>query len=144
VPELATALGLPAEALVRTVDRWNDDVASGADADFARGRSAYDVWSGDSAARSRPESTLGPIDAPPYFAVEVRSGTLGTSGGPTTDVDGRVLDPRSAPIAGLFAAGNVMAAPTGGMAYGGAGGTLGPIITFARRAGVAAAVGDDR
>ena len=33
--------------------------------------------------------------------------------------------------------GNVAAAPTG-MVYGGAGGTLGPIITFAYRAGVAA------
>jgi succinate dehydrogenase/fumarate reductase flavoprotein subunit len=137
VADLAVALGLPADALVATVERWNDSVAAGDDGDFARGRSAYDVWSGDSAARGRPESTLGPIDAPPYFAVQVRSGTLGTSGGATTDVDGRVLDAHGEPIGGLFAAGNVMAAPTA-MAYGGAGGTLGPIITFARRAGTAA------
>ena len=36
------------------------------------------------------------------------------------DFDGR-------PIAGLYAAGNAMAAPTG-MVYGGAGGTIGPAI----------------
>ena len=72
----------------------------------------------------------------------MRSGTLGTSGGPRTDLHGRVLDTRGQAIPGLFAAGNVAAAPTG-MVYGGAGGTLGPIITFAYRAGMAASRLDD-
>jgi 3-oxosteroid 1-dehydrogenase len=140
VQDLAARLGMPADALGATVERWNVAVVAGADDDFARGGSAYDLWSGDAASRGHVESTLGPVDSPPFYAVEVRSGTLGTSGGPQTDVDGRVLDPRGDRIPGLFAAGNVMAAPTG-MAYGGAGGTLGPIITFARRAGAAAAGG---
>ncbi len=135
--ELAAAIGVPADALTQTVARWNANVESGDDPDFHRGRSAYDVWSGDAAARPRVQATLGPIDEPPYYAVQVRSGTLGTSGGPRTDLQGRVLDTRGQVIAGLFAAGNVAAAPTG-MAYGGAGGTLGPIITFAYRAGMAA------
>jgi 3-oxosteroid 1-dehydrogenase len=135
--ELAVAIGVPADALTQTVTRWNANVESGDDPDFHRGRSAYDLWSGDAAARPRVGSTLGPIDEPPYYAVQVRSGTLGTSGGPRTDLQGRVLDTRGQVIPGLFAAGNVAAAPTG-MAYGGAGGTLGPIITFAYRAGMAA------
>jgi 3-oxosteroid 1-dehydrogenase len=135
--ELAAAIGVPADGLTATVTRWNANVESGDDPDFHRGRSAYDLWSGDAAARGRAGSTLGPIDKPPYYAVEVRSGTLGTSGGPRTDLHGRVLDTRGQVIQGLFAAGNVAAAPTG-MAYGGAGGTLGPIITFAYRAGTAA------
>jgi 3-oxosteroid 1-dehydrogenase len=135
--ELAAAIGVPADALTQTVTRWNANVESGDDPDFHRGRSAYDLWSGDAAARPRVGSTLGPIDEPPYYAVRVRSGTLGTSGGPRTDLQGRVLDTRGQVIPGLFAAGNVAAAPTG-MAYGGAGGTLGPIITFAYRAGMAA------
>jgi succinate dehydrogenase/fumarate reductase flavoprotein subunit len=135
--ELAEAVGIPARQLARTVERWNQCAAAGEDPDFGRGRSAYDRWSGDAAVRGEAASTLGPIDTAPFFAVEVRSGTLGTSGGPRTDIDGHVLDTRARPIPGLCAAGNVMAAPTG-MAYGGAGGTLGPIITFARRAGAAA------
>ena len=135
--ELAAAIGVPADPLTQTVTRWNANVESGDDPDFHRGRSAYDLWSGDAAARPRVQATLGPIDEPPYYAVQVRSGTLGTSGGPRTDLQGRVLDTRGQVIAGLFAAGNVAAAPTG-MAYGGAGGTLGPIITFAYRAGMAA------
>jgi 3-oxosteroid 1-dehydrogenase len=135
--ELAVAIGVSADTLTQTVTRWNANVESGDDPDFHRGRSAYDLWSGDAAARPRVRSTLGPIDEPPYYAVQVRSGTLGTSGGPRTDLQGRVLDTRGQVIPGLFAAGNVAAAPTG-MAYGGAGGTLGPIITFAYRAGMAA------
>ena len=134
---LAAAIGAPADALTETVTRWNSNVESGDDPDFHRGRSAYDLWSGDAAARGRVDATLGLIDKPPYYAVEVRSGTLGTSGGPRTDLHGRVLDTRGRVIPGLFAAGNVSAAPTG-MVYGGAGGTLGPIITFAYLAGVAA------
>jgi 3-oxosteroid 1-dehydrogenase len=134
---LAAAIGAPGEALTETITRWNSNVESGDDPDYHRGRSAYDLWSGDAAARGRVDSTLGPINKPPYYAIEVRSGTLGTSGGPRTDLDGRVLDTRGEVIPGLFAAGNVAAAPTG-MVYGGAGGTLGPIITFAYRAGVAA------
>jgi 3-oxosteroid 1-dehydrogenase len=134
---LAAAIGAPPGTLKGTVTRWNANVESGDDPDFHRGRSAYDLWSGDAAARGRVESTLGPIDTPPYYAIEVRSGTLGTSGGPRTDLQGRVLGTRGEVIPGLFAAGNVAAAPTG-MVYGGAGGTLGPIITFAYRAGAAA------
>jgi succinate dehydrogenase/fumarate reductase flavoprotein subunit len=134
---LAAAIGAPAEALTETVTRWNSNVESGDDQDFHRGRSAYDLWSGDAAARGTVDSTLGPIDKPPYYAIEVRSGTLGTSGGARADLHGRVLDTRGKVIPGLFAAGNVAAAPTG-MVYGGAGGTLGPIITFACRAGMAA------
>lgn len=60
----------------------------------------------------------------------------------TTLLHGRVLDTRGKVIPGLFAAGNVAAAPTG-MVYGGAGGTFGPIITFACRAGMAASRPDD-
>ena len=72
--------------------------------------------------------------------MQVESGTLGTSGGPRTDTSGRVLDTHAEPIPGLYAAGNVAAAPTA-MAYGGAGGTLGPILVFGRLAGLAAATG---
>jgi len=134
---LAAAIGAPADVLTATVTRWNSNVESGDDPDFHRGRSAYDLWSGDAAARGAVDSTLGPINKPPYYAIEVRSGTLGTSGGLRTDLHGRVLDTRGKLIHGLFAAGNVAAAPTG-MVYGGAGGTLGPVITFAYRSGVAA------
>ena len=135
---LATAVGIDPEGLTSTVERWNALVGDDEDLDFRRGDSAYDRWSGDGAYRFTKASTLGRLSTAPFYAVPVESGTLGTSGGPRTDARGRVLDTYGQPIPGLYAAGNVAAAPTA-MAYGGAGGTLGPILVFGRLAGLAAA-----
>ncbi len=134
VDELAGRIGVDRAGLVATVVRWNELVGLGHDDDFGRGDSAYDGWSGDKRFLGSPQATLGPLDEPPFYAVEIHSGTLGTKGGPRTDVDGRVLDFGGDTIAGLYAAGNAMAAPTG-LVYGGAGGTLGPAIVFGYRAG---------
>jgi succinate dehydrogenase/fumarate reductase flavoprotein subunit len=137
---LAEQVGIDPEGLEATVDRWNGFVDAERDEDFGRGDSAYDRWSGDGDHRFTKASTMGCIDEGPYYAVPIQSGTLGTSGGPRTDPAGRVLDTRMLPIPGLYAAGNVAAAPTA-MAYGGAGGTLGPILVFGRLAGLSAATG---
>lgn len=138
VAELADLIGVPADALVATVDRWNQLCAQGHDDDHGRGDSAYDGWCGDRDRYPGTGATLGPIDQGPYYAAPVHSSTLGTKGGPRTTVDCEVLDVEGEPIAGLYAVGNVMAAPTG-MVYGGAGGTLGPAMVFGYRCGLALA-----
>jgi succinate dehydrogenase/fumarate reductase flavoprotein subunit len=129
IAELAEHLGIPADALTETVERWNANVARGVDPDFHRGESAHDRWWGDPAYKGDPRGTLGPLDTPPYYAISIKSGALGTKGGPQTDAHARVLDLDGNPIPGLYAAGNVMASPFG-MTYGGAGGTLGPAMVF--------------
>jgi succinate dehydrogenase/fumarate reductase flavoprotein subunit len=134
LPELAAVLGVDAEALTATVSRWNANVAKGSDPDFHRGESAHDLWWGDPYRKGSIEATLGPLDTPPYYALELKSGSLGTKGGPRTDADARVLDLDGRPVPGLYAAGNVMASPLG-MTYGGAGGTLAPAMVFGYRAG---------
>ena len=131
---LADEIGVPATALAETVNRWNDLAAKGHDDDFERGDSAYDGWSGDQRFLGSRDATIGPLSEPPFHAVQLHSGTLGTKGGPRTNVHGQVLDDAGAPIPGLYAAGNAMAAPTG-LVYGGAGGTLGPAVVFGYRAG---------
>jgi 3-oxosteroid 1-dehydrogenase len=134
VAELAGKIGVPADALEQTVTRFNDNLAElGRDPDFGRGDSAYDAFNGEVTATGH-EATLGVIDSPLYYAVKIHPGALGTKGGPRTDTDARVLDLDGAPIPGLYAAGNVMAGVTG-MVYGGAGGTIGPAMTFGFRAG---------
>jgi 3-oxosteroid 1-dehydrogenase len=135
---LADMLGVPGDALAATVERWNSMAGRLRDEDFHRGDSAYDRWMGEVTEQRGHESTIGPLDEVPFYAVEVHSGCLGTKGGPRTDLDGRVLDTRGDAIPGLYAVGNAAAAATG-RAYGGAGGTLGPIMVFGRRAGYAAA-----
>lgn len=136
--DLARLIGVDPAELKRTVDRFNLQVREGSDPDFRRGESANDLWWGDPAFRGDRRATLGKVGEGPYFAIEVKSGALGTKGGPQTDPDARVLDVDGRPIAGLYAAGNVMASAMG-MTYGGAGGTLGPGMVFGFRAGRAAA-----
>ena len=135
---LATRLGIDPQAFEATVERFNTNTAAGHDPDFRRGESANDLWWGDPAWRGDRRATLGPVGNGPYYAVEVKSGALGTKGGPQTDKDARVVDVDGTPITGLYAAGNVMASVMG-MTYGGAGGTLAPGMVFGYRAGLDAA-----
>ncbi len=132
--ELAAKIDVPPAALEETVNRWNINVSQGADPDFSRGVSVHDRFWGDAAFGMEPQTTLGPVDTAPYFAVQVNSGCLGTKGGPRTDSSARVLNVDGEVIPGLYAAGNVMASVMG-MTYGGHGGTLGPAITFGWLAG---------
>jgi succinate dehydrogenase/fumarate reductase flavoprotein subunit len=136
---LAQRLGLPGAALATTVARFNALAEAGSDSDFGRGQSPYDRFYGD---RSQPgaRATLGALTTPPFHAVELQSGTLGTNGGARTDAVGRILDHAGAVIPGLYGAGNVIACPTGSV-YAGAGGTLGPALTFGYLAGQHAARG---
>ena len=133
--ELAMKAGIDPQGLVATVTRFNAMVAKGHDDDFNRGDTTYDnftMW-GDPEF-DPPHRTLGPIDQGPYYAVKMEAGALGTAGGPKTNGDAQVLDWSGNPIPGLYAAGNAMAAVLG-EAYGGAGGTLGPGMTFGYIAG---------
>ncbi|HJV79997.1 FAD-dependent oxidoreductase [Noviherbaspirillum sp.] len=135
---LAGKIGIDADNFKQTVARWNANVSQGRDPDFQRGDSAYDGWNGDNALYPDRTSTLGPVIEGPFYAVQLHSSTLGTKGGPQTDARGAVLDVFGKAIPGLYAAGNAMAGVTG-MVYGGAGGTLGPAMTFGYLAGRAAA-----
>lgn len=134
LPELADLIGVPADALTATVARWNNHARAGRDPDFGRGDSVHDRYWGDPEVGDVPAATMGPIDRAPFYAVTVRSGALGTKGGPRTDTHGRVLEVDGRPIDGLYAAGNAMASVMG-MTYGGAGGTLGPAMIFGYLAG---------
>ena len=133
--ELAEKAGIDPQGLATTVARFNQMVRNGHDDDFNRGDNSYDnfyMW-GDPAF-DPPYRTLGLIDQGPYYAVKMESGALGTCGGPKTNGEAQVLDWSGNPIPGLYAAGNAMAAVLG-EAYGGAGGTLGPGMTFGYIAG---------
>jgi succinate dehydrogenase/fumarate reductase flavoprotein subunit len=131
--ELAERLGLPAQALEGTVERWNANVAAGVDPDFHRGESAHDRWWGDPHQKGTIEGTLGPIADPPFYAMQLSIGTIGTKGGPKVDANAQVVDLDGDLIDGLYAVGNV-SSPMGA-AYGGPGGTLGPGMTFGWLAG---------
>ncbi|WP_240046877.1 FAD-dependent oxidoreductase [Paracraurococcus ruber] len=130
--ELAAAAGIDAAALEHTVAVWNADVARGEDRDFGKGSTAYNRFHGDP--EVTPNPCLAPLAVPPFYAVRVVPGDIGTFDGLRADEHARVLDRGGAPIPGLYAAGNDMASIMGGN-YPGGGITLGPAMTFGFIAG---------
>jgi 3-oxosteroid 1-dehydrogenase len=125
--ELAKRIGVPAPALKETVDRFNVHAVKGEDPDFNRGWSAQDRYYGHPSVK--PNCSLGPVAEPPFYAIEIFPGDLGTKGGLVTDLHSRVLRAEgSEVIEGLYAAGNT-AASVMGRTYPGAGGTIGPALT---------------
>ena len=135
--ELGELIGTNGAKLRQTVETFNENAENGVDPEFNRGVSLYDRFYGDRS-KDGAAATLGALTKAPFYAVEIRMGTLGTNGGPKTDAYARVVNHDGEVIRGLFAAGNVMSGPTGGV-YAGAGGTLGPALTFGYVAGKEAA-----
>ena len=125
--ELATKIGVPADALVATVERFNSMVDRGSDEDFGRGDEAYDR------AFSGGELPMAAITRGPFHAAAFGISDLGTKGGLRTDSRARVLDSAGTAIPGLYAAGNTMAAPSG-TTYPGGGNPIGTSMLFSHLA----------
>jgi succinate dehydrogenase/fumarate reductase flavoprotein subunit len=130
--DLAARAGIDAAALQVTLDEYNRHARAGRDPAFGKGSTAYNRFLGDAAVAPNP--CLAPLDAPPYYAVQVVIGDLGTYAGIRTDGRARVLGERGRPVPGLYAAGNDMASIMGGN-YPAGGITLGPAMTFGYIAG---------
>lgn len=126
VAGLARSIGVPADALAATLERFNGFARAGKDEDFGRGESAYDRYYGDPTLKN---PNLDVIDKPPFYAVRIEVGDLGTKGGLVTDEHARVLREDGTAIAGLYATGNTTASVMG-HEYAGPGATIGPSIVF--------------
>ncbi|MQY22862.1 FAD-binding protein [Nocardia macrotermitis] len=127
IEQLAALIGVPGQALVATVERFNELAERGHDEDFGRGDEAYDR------AFSEGRSPLVPLGAGPYHAAAFGISDLGTKGGLRTDVAARVLTASGEPIPGLYAAGNTMAAVSGTV-YPGGGNPIGASVLFSHLA----------
>lgn len=125
--ELAAQIKVPADALERTVARFNGFAAQGLDPDFGRGQSAYNACLGDPG--YSPNAALGPLETAPYYATKVFPGDVGTCGGVVTDEHARVLDVDERVIDGLYATGNITATVMG-RNYLGAGGSIANTMVF--------------
>jgi hypothetical protein len=132
IEQLAGRIGVPPGVFAQTVERNNDAAVSGVDADFGRGTSLYERHLGDP--DHAPNPCIGPIEKPPFCAVQVFPGDLGSALGLVADDRARVLDGQNAPIPGLYCCGADMNSIFAGT-YPGAGITLGPALTFGYIAG---------
>lgn len=131
VGELAKLIAMAPDRLEATLHRFNAMAARGVDDDFRRGESLYDRYYGDPACVPNPclRALSGRL-----YAFEIHPGELGSKGGMVVDVEGRVVDGSGVAIDGIYAAGNATANPLGDL-YPGAGGTLGPGMTWGFLAG---------
>ena len=127
IADLAREIGVPADELTRTVERFNKFAAQGLDPDFGRGQSAYNDCLGDPG--HRPNAALGPIDRGPYFATRIFPGDVGTCGGVITNEYAQVIGEDDQVIDGLYATGNITATVMG-RTYLGAGGSIANTMVF--------------
>lgn len=139
--DLARMCGIDAAGLSQTVERFNEHAVRGVDPDYGRGESAYNRALGDPNHKVHP--CLGPIDEPPYYAVEVVPGDIGTCGGVVTDEHAQVLDQQGNPIEGLYATGNITATVMG-RHYLGPGASIANTMVFGYLAARHATGGDRR
>jgi succinate dehydrogenase/fumarate reductase flavoprotein subunit len=126
-PTLAARTRLDADTLSATVAAFNLHASQGHDPVFGRGSSAIDRAYGDP--ESRPHPNLGPLETPPFYAVRLYTGDIGSLAGLASDANAHVLRDDGEPITGLCVAGNDAASLFGGT-YPAGGITLGPAMTF--------------
>lgn len=132
ISELARKIGVDPEGLDSTVKAHAGYAATGVDPEFGKGTTAYNRLFGHPRAKG-PNKNLAPIEKPPFIALRIYPGTLGTAVGLKSTGNAQVLNGMGSPIRGLYACGNDMAAVMRGY-YPGGGITLGPAIAFAYRA----------
>lgn len=89
IEELAKAVGVPPEALKRTVSRYTELARAGKDGDFGK-----------------PSRMMYTIEKPPFYALSIFVSQLVIVGGLSVNGDSQVVDKKGAPIPGLFAIGN--------------------------------------
>jgi succinate dehydrogenase/fumarate reductase flavoprotein subunit len=123
IAELAERIDIDPDALVATVERFNEHAANGEDPDFDRHKHGL-----------MSPGAVKPLLEAPFYAVPIHPGMLGTNGGPRLDRNGQVLRFGGGVVGGLYAAGNT-AANVFGWAYPSGGGTLGNGLVFGFLAG---------
>lgn len=134
IGELAGKLGVPASVLNETISKTNENAARGLDPDYHRGKSSYDLFLADPSA-GFPNPSLGTCIKPPYYAVTLYPGNVGSTYGLETDTNAQALDTKRNPIPGLYAVGADANSIMRGE-YPGGGSSIGPGMNFAYIAGL--------
>jgi len=120
--ELSGIIGVDADTLKATVDRYNELCAAGSDADFGK-----------------PADKMIPVEGGKYFAIKLNPAVTVTYSGVVTDLEAQVLDKNNQPIEGLYAAGETAFPGLFGTEYPGCGMAISSGAYYGRVAGANAA-----
>ncbi|MCL2889460.1 MAG: FAD-binding protein [Eggerthellaceae bacterium] len=125
--ELARALGIPADGLKKSVDKWNSYCASGKDEQFGV-----------------LKDKMKPIDKPPYWGIRQWIRLTAINSGIEINKDYQVVDKDGKVIKGLYAAGSVGGDVCGGLEWNmyQGGFTCGAYMTMGRYAAIHAVKGN--
>jgi 3-oxosteroid 1-dehydrogenase len=115
ISDLAGRLGIDAGSLEHTVKRFNGFAANGIDENFQRGALRWRL--ADRSAEGRRNPSLGTLDRPPFYGIELRPSLGSTSAGLLTNAHAQVVHQRRHPIPGLYASGIVAARTEIGAGY---------------------------
>jgi 3-oxosteroid 1-dehydrogenase len=126
LPDLARKLGVDADALVATIERFNGFARAGVDQDFHRGELKWKLATAKAGAGRNPG--LGTVEVAPFYGVKLLP-SIGNSAGLLANAQGQVVHHRQRPIPGLYASGVVAVRDEGGAGYQ-AGLTLAAAMTF--------------
>jgi 3-oxosteroid 1-dehydrogenase len=122
---LARRAKIDPDGLIDTIAAFNVDAAQGIDRVYGRGAT---LWSLIKPRGKGPNPSLGSIEKPPFYAVELYPAAM-SSAGLRTDAHARVRDWRGNTISGLYAVGNAAAHTEYGVGYQ-AGHSLASAMTF--------------
>ncbi|MFI3125068.1 flavocytochrome c [Streptococcus suis] len=120
IEDLAKEIGIPAENLKATIEKWNGYVAAKDDTEFGR-KTAMDR----------------DISKGPFYAIKIAPGIHHTMGGLKINTNTEVLKEDGSAIPGLYAAGEVTGGVHGNNRMGG--NAVADIVVFGRQAGTKAA-----
>jgi 3-oxosteroid 1-dehydrogenase len=114
LPELAKKLGMDDKTLVATVERFNGFARAGVDEDYHRGEGLWRPSTGKD--RSLKNPRLGPLEKPPFYAVELLP-SVGNAAGIRANRFGQAINYRQQPIEGLYVSGVAAARDEMGAGY---------------------------
>jgi fumarate reductase flavoprotein subunit len=123
IGDLAREIGMDSVRLRETIERYNDYSRGGGDLDFGKTQ----------------EMGLGPVDKPPFYAIQVHPGMIATTGGLKINTKAQVMDTSDDAIPGLYAGGRT-AGGVIGVVFPASGANLQDAICFGRIAGRNAAL----
>jgi succinate dehydrogenase/fumarate reductase flavoprotein subunit len=112
---LAKKMGIDANGLEETMDKYNHYCEQGKDPDF-----------------NRDPKTLEAIKEPPYYGIPLMPNFINTQGGPRRNEKAEIVTPFNEPISRLYSAGEL--GSIYGFLYQG-GGNVGECLAFGRIAG---------